>query len=99
MRFVVARAYVGLAHAQSSGTGNGSGDGSKMGTGMGVGKNGTMAQNNFITAAVFAESKSIRTSTVILAVFNALAAFATAVSILYDCYWAPKRCKVKFKSS
>jgi hypothetical protein len=28
-----------------------------------------------------------------------LAAFATAVSILYDCYWSAKRCNPKFKAS
>jgi len=52
-----------------------------------------------INSLVFAESKSIRTSTIILAVFNILASGATAASILYDCYWASKRCNPKFKSS
>jgi hypothetical protein len=28
-----------------------------------------------------------------------LAAFTTASSILYDCYWASKRCNPKFKAS
>jgi hypothetical protein len=62
------------------------------------------AENNklgasFIENLVFAESKSVRTSTVILASFNVLAAFATAASILYDCYWTSKRCNPKFKAS
>ncbi|KAG4415199.1 hypothetical protein IFR04_011658 [Cadophora malorum] len=54
---------------------------------------------NLISNLVFAESKSVRTSTIILATFNILAAFATACSILYDCYWASKRCNPKFKAS
>ena len=52
-----------------------------------------------INSLVFAESKSLRTSTIILAVFNVLASAATAASILYDCYWASKRCNPKFKAS
>lgn len=47
----------------------------------------------------FAQSKTIRTSTIILATFNVLAALATASSILYDCYWASKRSNPKFKAS
>ncbi|KAI3401050.1 hypothetical protein diail_759 [Diaporthe ilicicola] len=39
----------------------------------------------------FAASKSIRTSTMILASFNALAAFATAMGIIYGCYMYKKR--------
>jgi hypothetical protein len=54
---------------------------------------------NLISNLVFAESKSVRTSTIILAAFNVLAAFTTAGSILYDCYWASKRCNPKFKAS
>jgi fluoride ion exporter CrcB/FEX len=66
--------------------------------------NGTFTRNNSATALliknlVFAESKSVRTSTIILAAFNVLAAFATACSILYDCYAASKRCNPKFKAS
>lgn len=64
-------------------------------------KTGTMnsATSKLISSLVFAESKSVRTSTIILAAFNVLAAFATAASILYDCYWASKRCNPKFKAS
>lgn len=54
---------------------------------------------SLIASLVFAESKSVRTSTIILAAFNVLAAFTTAASILYDCYWASKRCNPKFKAS
>lgn len=36
-------------------------------------------------ALKFAQSKSVRTSTIILASFNSLAAFATAVGIIYGC--------------
>lgn len=61
-------------------------------------KNNTLA-DGIIENLVFAESKSVRTSTVILAAFNILASFATAASILYDCYWASKRSSPKFKAS
>ncbi|APA15403.1 hypothetical protein sscle_14g101730 [Sclerotinia sclerotiorum 1980 UF-70] len=61
-------------------------------------KNNTLAEG-IIENLVFAESKSVRTSTVILAAFNVLASFATAASILYDSYWASKRCNPKFKAS
>ncbi|RDL35408.1 uncharacterized protein BP5553_07339 [Venustampulla echinocandica] len=52
-----------------------------------------------IQRLVFAESKSIRTSTIILGVFNVLAALATATSIIYDCWAASKRCNPKFKAT
>jgi hypothetical protein len=39
----------------------------------------------------FAASKSIRTSTIILASFNALAALATAMGIIYGCYTYKRR--------
>jgi hypothetical protein len=61
-----------------------------------TGRNATL---ELINSLVFAESKSVRTSTIILAVFNILASAATAGSILYDCYWASKRCNPKFKAS
>ena len=57
------------------------------------------ATNMLIDDLVFAQSKSVRTSTIIQASFNVLAAFFTALSILYDCYWASKRCNPKFKAS
>ena len=63
-----------------------------------VGENNT-ATLALIQDLVFQESKSVRTSTIILAAFNVLAAFTTASSILYDCYWASKRCNPKFKAS
>jgi hypothetical protein len=53
----------------------------------------------FIEGFIFQDSKSIRTSTVILASFNLLAAFATAARILYDCYWASKRSSPNFRAS
>ncbi|EKD16350.1 uncharacterized protein L3040_008450 [Drepanopeziza brunnea f. sp. 'multigermtubi'] len=55
--------------------------------------------SNLISNLVFAESKSVRTSTIILATFNVLAALATASSILYDCYCASKRCNPRLKAS
>lgn len=57
---------------------------------MGAGSDQTEAQK-LISSLVFENSKSIRTSTIILASFNGLAAFATAFSILYDCYCTSKR--------
>ncbi|KAI9049664.1 hypothetical protein LZ554_006689 [Drepanopeziza brunnea f. sp. 'monogermtubi'] len=54
---------------------------------------------NLISNLVFAESKSVRTSTIILATFNVLAALATASSILYDCYCASKRCNPRIRAS
>lgn len=78
-------------------TGNGTNPFSQMATNRtGAANNATL---NLISNLVFAESKSVRTSTIILAAFNVLAAFATAASILYDCYWASKRCNPKFKAS
>ncbi|TQS37038.1 hypothetical protein Golomagni_02501 [Golovinomyces magnicellulatus] len=52
-----------------------------------------------ISSLVLAESKYIRTSTIILASFNTLAAFITAASILYDGYRAAKRCNPNPKIS
>lgn len=45
----------------------------------------------------FQTAKSIRTSTIILASFNVLAAFATAVGIIWDSYATKKRNDPKFK--
>lgn len=44
----------------------------------------------------FQAAKSIRTSTIILAVFNVIAAFATAVGIFWDGYSSTKRNNPKF---
>lgn len=90
-KLILARALDGLTRSDSHQYG--------VGTDLGIGKNGTIAAERFIAALVFAESKSVRTSTIILAAFDALAALATASSILYDCYWASKRCNPKFKAS
>jgi hypothetical protein len=70
-------------------------DGSLHLNGQATTQNGTGQDNStvaLIESLVFAESKSVRTSTVILAAFNILAALTTAFSILYDCYWASKMC-------
>jgi len=45
----------------------------------------------------FAAAKSIRTSTIILAIFNIIAAFATAVGIIFDSYYRKKRNDKKFR--
>jgi hypothetical protein len=39
----------------------------------------------------FLASKSIRTSTIVLAAFNTVTAFATAMGIFYDCYQRAER--------
>jgi hypothetical protein len=39
----------------------------------------------------FAAAKSIRTSTIILATFNTIAAFGTALRIIYNCYSRRRR--------
>jgi hypothetical protein len=57
------------------------------------------ATKQIIDMLVFQDSKSVRTSTIILAAFNILAALATAISILYDCYWSLKRCAPKYKAT
>lgn len=44
----------------------------------------------------FQAAKSIRTSTIILSVFNVVAAFATAIGILWDGYATAKRNNPKF---
>ncbi|KAL7625018.1 hypothetical protein AAE478_004232 [Parahypoxylon ruwenzoriense] len=54
------------------------------------------AYNNSSTFSVinqfkFLAARSIRTSTIILAAFNTVSAFATAVGIFYDCYTTAKR--------
>lgn len=46
----------------------------------------------------FATSKSIRTSTIILASFNAMAAFATALGIIYGSYRHSKRARRRASS-
>jgi hypothetical protein len=56
------------------------------------------ATQRFIQNLVLGQSKSVRTSTIILATFNIIAAFATATSILYDCYCAHKRSGRSLKS-
>lgn len=55
---------------------------------------------NFTSAAInnfrFQAAKSIRTSTIILSVFNVVAAFATAIGILWDGYATAKRNNPKY---
>ncbi|KAK8058315.1 hypothetical protein PG994_008763 [Apiospora phragmitis] len=62
--------------------------GGSMGLSQAAGSNTTLAViNQFKLEA----ARSIRTSTIVLAVFNTIAAFATAMGILYDCYSKAKR--------
>jgi len=65
------------------------------GGGNGFNTNGTnnMLLNQFKLAA----ARSIRTSTIILCTFNTIAAFATAMGILYDSYSRAKRNNRQFK--
>lgn len=54
--------------------------------------NATAEATDAMTNALkFATSKSVRTSTIILASFNSIAAFATALGIIYGCYRHKKR--------
>ncbi|KAK1594878.1 uncharacterized protein LY79DRAFT_578455 [Colletotrichum navitas] len=62
---------------------------------------GSHKATNTSTAAIinqfrFQSAKSIRTSTIILAVFNVIAAFATAVGIFWDGYATAKKTNQKF---
>ncbi|KAL1839192.1 hypothetical protein VTJ49DRAFT_1781 [Mycothermus thermophilus] len=53
--------------------------------------NRTATQQMFLNELRFSAAKSIRTSTIILASFNIIAAFATALGILVDGYFRKKR--------
>ncbi|KAL2023900.1 hypothetical protein VTK56DRAFT_677 [Thermocarpiscus australiensis] len=59
--------------------------------------NRTNTQQMFLNELKFAAAKSIRTSAIILATFNIVAAFATALGILCDCYFRERRNNKKFK--
>ncbi|KAK3378446.1 hypothetical protein B0H63DRAFT_247591 [Podospora didyma] len=72
------------------------------GTGNGLfqtAANISTTQQMFFNELKFAAAKSIRTSTIILATFNTVAAFATAMGILFDAYYREKRNNKKFKFS
>lgn len=59
-----------------------------MGLSQAAGSNTTLAViNQFKLEA----ARSIRTSTIILATFNTISAFATALGIWYDCYSSARR--------
>ncbi|KAK3952489.1 hypothetical protein QBC32DRAFT_370227 [Pseudoneurospora amorphoporcata] len=74
-------------------------DSSRAGYGMlQSATNNSMDSQTFIQFR-FAAAKSIRTSTVILASFNTIAALATAVGILVDTYHREKRENKKFRFS
>lgn len=93
---VNARIFIGRTASLVNSTLNYTSSTSQLATDSSAKNNATL---NLISNLVFAESKSVRTSTIILAAFNVLASFTTAASILYDCYWASKRCNPKFKAS
>ena len=78
------------------GSGNDDDDFSGAFAGMGFraqGGNGS----RFLNQLIFANVRSIRMSTIILASFNVIAAFATAVGILWDCYLRRKRNDPRFQ--
>jgi hypothetical protein len=54
-------------------------------------------QQMLLNELKFAAARSIRTSTIILACFNTVAAFATAMGILYDSYTRAKRNNRRYK--
>ncbi|KAK0728122.1 hypothetical protein B0T26DRAFT_639809 [Lasiosphaeria miniovina] len=69
-------------------------NGNVTGTGNGffqAANNVTTTQQMFFNELKFAAAKSIRTSTIILAGFNTVAAFATAMGILLDAYYRERR--------
>jgi len=74
--------------------GNNNNNNNRNGTFRGGGRNST---NNLISQFRFQAAKSIRTSTIILSVFNVVAAFATALGILWDGYATAKRNNPKYK--
>jgi len=55
------------------------------------------AQQRFWNDLKFSAAKSIRTSAIILASFNIIAAFATALGILFDSYFRKKRNDSSFR--
>jgi hypothetical protein len=57
----------------------------------GGGEQTSNATKQFVKGFIVSQSRSIRTSMVILGSFNVLAAFAIASTILYDSYRASKR--------
>ncbi|KAK1754778.1 hypothetical protein QBC47DRAFT_226079 [Echria macrotheca] len=82
---------------ESRGDGGGFGGGQRSANMSGNGgvfqsaANNSATQQMFFNEFRFAAAKSIRTSTIILATFNTIAAFATAVGILFDGYYRQKR--------
>ncbi|KAH8821411.1 hypothetical protein F5884DRAFT_850642 [Xylogone sp. PMI_703] len=62
-------------------------------------KNKTQEAEAILESLFFAQSKSIRTSTIILATFNTLIALTTVVRIAYDCYWASRKYNYKVKKT
>ncbi|KAL2258947.1 hypothetical protein VTK26DRAFT_7555 [Humicola hyalothermophila] len=62
-----------------------------------TGTNRSTTQQMFFNELRFSAARSIRTSILILACFNILAAFATALGILCDAYFRERRNNRKFK--
>ncbi|ROT43186.1 hypothetical protein SODALDRAFT_33012 [Sodiomyces alkalinus F11] len=89
-------------HSFDSDFGNGGNGVGGGGSGGGAGQefafqaNGT-SQTAILNELRFQAARSIRTSTIILAIFNVVAAFATILGILWDSYVTKKRDDPKFK--
>ena len=56
-----------------------------------AGSNETQQQLQFINELQYAAARSIRTSTIVLSAFNAVAAFATACGIIHSAYASRKK--------
>lgn len=57
------------------------------------------SSHGFIQELVFENTKSDRTSGIILAAFNVFVAFAMGSLIIFERYWASKKCNPNFPNS
>ncbi|EGY17781.1 uncharacterized protein VDAG_01463 [Verticillium dahliae VdLs.17] len=83
--------------ARDDGSANGIGNTNGGSTNSFAGQNNDTSQAALINEFRFAAAKSIRTSVIILAAFNVVAAFATAVGIIWHSYATKKRKDPRFK--
>ncbi|EEY18125.1 conserved hypothetical protein [Verticillium alfalfae VaMs.102] len=83
--------------ARDDGSANGIGNTNGGSSNSFAGQNNDTSQAALINEFRFAAAKSIRTSVIILAAFNVVAAFATAVGIIWHSYATKKRKDPRFK--
>ncbi|CRK48375.1 hypothetical protein BN1723_020536, partial [Verticillium longisporum] len=83
--------------ARDDGSANGIGNTNGGSANSFAGQNNDTSQAALINEFRFAAAKSIRTSVIILAAFNVVAAFATAVGIIWHSYTTKKRKDPRFK--